>query len=105
MLAQGQAWKSEGWPSGGGDLGRLIRERDWSAGPLGHSSDWPQSLRMAIDLILPAQAQIVVFWGEDYRAFYNDAWKARVKAAYGADAELTWFDAPVIIQGKAGMNP
>ena len=42
---------------------------------------------------------------EAARAFYNDAWKARVKAAYGADAELTWFDAPVIIQGKAGMNP
>lgn len=39
------------------------------------------------------------------RAFYSDAWRARVKATYGADAELTWFDAPVIIQGKAGMTP
>ena len=37
-------------------------------------------------------------------AFYSDAWRARVKATYGADAELTWFDAPVIIEGKAGME-
>jgi hypothetical protein len=39
------------------------------------------------------------------RSFYSDAWRARVKATYGADAELTWFDAPVIIMGKAGMAP
>jgi hypothetical protein len=37
------------------------------------------------------------------RDFYSDTWRARVKSTYGADAELTWFDAPVIIQGKAGM--
>jgi hypothetical protein len=37
-------------------------------------------------------------------AFYSDAWHARVKATYGADAEITWYDAPVIIQGKAGMD-
>jgi hypothetical protein len=42
---------------------------------------------------------------EAARAFYDDPWHARVKAAYGADAEMTWFDAPVIIQGKAGMTP
>lgn len=39
------------------------------------------------------------------RAFYSDTWHARVKAAYGSDAELTWFDAPVIVQGKAGRAP
>ena len=39
------------------------------------------------------------------RAFYSDQWKARVAATYGAPAELTWFDAPLVIQGKAGMAP
>lgn len=39
------------------------------------------------------------------RAFYNQAWHDRVKATYGVDAEMTWFDAPVIIEGKAGMAP
>lgn len=40
---------------------------------------------------------------EAAKAFYSDAWKAQVKSTFGADAELTWYDAPVIIQGKAGM--
>ncbi len=39
------------------------------------------------------------------RAFFNQTWHDRVKATYGADAEVTWFDAPLIIQGKAGMAP
>ena len=38
------------------------------------------------------------------RAFYNDAWKAGVLKTFGAAADLTWFDAPVIIQGRAGMS-
>lgn len=42
---------------------------------------------------------------EAARAFFNQTWHDRVKATYGADAELTWFDAPVIIEGKAGMAP
>ena len=37
------------------------------------------------------------------KAFYSDKWKSGVQSTFGAPAELTWFDAPVIIQGKAGM--
>lgn len=37
------------------------------------------------------------------RAFFSDSWKAQVAAAYGSAAELTWFDAPLVIQGQAGM--
>ena len=37
------------------------------------------------------------------RAFFSDTWKTQVVAAYGSLAELSWFDAPLIIQGQAGM--
>ncbi len=37
-------------------------------------------------------------------AYYNDTWKARVTKTYGAPAELTFFDVPLVIQGAAGMN-
>jgi len=37
------------------------------------------------------------------RAFFTDAWKAQVTAAYGSPAEISWFDAPLVIQGPAGM--
>ena len=38
------------------------------------------------------------------QAFYSDVWRASVLKAYGAPADLTWFDAPLVIQGGAGMN-
>jgi PAS domain S-box-containing protein len=62
------------WPAGDGGLSALIRESDWAATPLGPSGSWPQSLRTAIDLMLGAHAEIVLFWGPDYIAFYNDAY-------------------------------
>ncbi len=37
------------------------------------------------------------------RAFFSENWRAEVAAAYGSAAELTWFDAPLVIQGPAGM--
>jgi hypothetical protein len=37
------------------------------------------------------------------QAFFSDSWKAGIVSTYGAPAELTWYDAPLIIQGKAGM--
>ena len=57
----------------GGEIGRLIAERDWSRSPLGPPSSWPPELRDSVRLILPAEVQIVMFWGEEYVALYNDA--------------------------------
>lgn len=31
--------------------------------------------------------------------FYTDAWHARVRSQWGAPAEVSWFDAPVAIEG------
>jgi len=44
------------WPIGGGELGRLIRQKDWSDSPLGPISEWSNSLRAAVNLMLPAAA-------------------------------------------------
>jgi hypothetical protein len=51
---------------------RRIREFDWAATPLGPIEHWPQSLRTTLDLMLPADAQIALFWGSQFLAFYND---------------------------------
>ena len=37
------------------------------------------------------------------RDFFSEAWKAKITASYGSPAEMVWFDAPLIIQGRAGM--
>lgn len=33
-------------------------------------------------------------------AFYNESWRARVLKTYGAPAEVTFFDVPVVVESK-----
>ncbi len=77
-------------------MGALMRARDWSTSPLGPSSAWPGSLKAAVGLMLPAQAQIVLFWGPDYVALYNDAYAPTIGAkhprALGRPAVESWTE-------------
>ncbi|KAK0350018.1 hypothetical protein LTR94_030726, partial [Friedmanniomyces endolithicus] len=58
----------------GGDMGRRIAAYDWASSPLGPVEDWPAVLRHTLAVILPAQAEIVLFWGAEQVALYNDAY-------------------------------
>src|SRR5689334_18600491 len=60
--------------AGGGDMGRRIREFDWSANPLGPIEGWPQSLRSALGICLNSNFPIAIYWGSDLGLLYNDEW-------------------------------
>ncbi|MFO1079785.1 MAG: response regulator [Reyranellaceae bacterium] len=80
--------------AGGGELGRLIREYDWSATPLGPPAAWPHSLRMAVRLMLTSRQPIWIGWGRELAYFYNDPYKAIIggkhPAALGRPAREVW---------------
>ncbi|MDP9797090.1 signal transduction histidine kinase/CheY-like chemotaxis protein [Catenuloplanes nepalensis] len=59
----------------GGEMGARMRDLDWSATPLGPPATWPPVLRGAVALMLASRAQIVIFWGPEYVALYNDAYR------------------------------
>lgn len=84
------------WPAHGGDTAGLIRAIDWQRHPLGPVSHWPPALRTSIDLMLPAQAQMVVFWGPELITFYNDAYAPTIGLkhpdALGAPASRAWAE-------------
>src|SRR4029079_19281038 len=61
--------------AGGGELGALMRAVDCSTTPLGPVSEWPQSLRSVVSMLLPSKAQIILFWGPDFVCLYNDAYR------------------------------
>jgi PAS domain S-box-containing protein len=67
---------SGGWLSGGGELGGLIRECDWSKTPLGPLESWPQSLQTAVSICVASRFPIVLYWGAEYVVLYNDAYSA-----------------------------
>src|SRR6266481_116759 len=74
QLTQVSQAEAQGWLFGGGKMGQLIRSMDWSKTSLGPMESWPQSLRSAVSILLPSKAQIVLFWGPDLIALYNDAY-------------------------------
>ena len=63
------------WLAGGGEMGKLIRAHDWAKSPVGAIESWPQSLRSAVSILVPSKAQIILFWGPELVAIYNDAYR------------------------------
>lgn len=61
--------------SGGGEMGRLTRQKDWSKTVVGDVQAWPQSLRTTIGIILHSKFPMFLFWGESLTCFYNDAYR------------------------------
>ena len=60
---------------GGGELGALIRAKDWSTTPLGPSDTWPQSLKTTLGIVLNSRYPMFVFWGQQLIKIYNDGYK------------------------------
>jgi len=61
--------------SGGGEMGRLTREKDWSKTAVGDPEHWPQSLRTTLSIILNSKFPMFLFWGPELICFYNDAYR------------------------------
>ncbi|MCI4064808.1 SpoIIE family protein phosphatase [Micromonospora sp. R77] len=80
----------------GGEMGSRLRAFDWSTTPLGDPTGWPPALLHAVSMMLSSRAQIVMFWGEDHRAFYNDAYVptigAKHPAVIGQPASRHWVE-------------
>jgi len=90
--------------SGGGEMGKLIRSKDWSKTPLGSPETWPQSLRTTVSLCLASNFPISIAWGPDRVQIYNDGYWPITgdmhPSSMGQDFKECWFSAwPVI--GKA----
>lgn len=96
MLSETTARQSTetGFLADGGELGALMSARDWSDSPLGHPRDWSRTLKTTVGMMLAAQAQIVLFWGPDFVALYNDAYAPGIGAnhprALGRPAIENW---------------
>ncbi|MEV1289979.1 SpoIIE family protein phosphatase [Micromonospora sp. NPDC049679] len=78
----------------GGEMGGRIRGLDWSGTPLGAPHTWPASLSHAVSMMLASQSQIVMFWGDEHVAFYNDAYLPTIgrkhPGALGRPAREHW---------------
>lgn len=60
---------------GDGEMARLMRGHDWAATPLGPAEQWPNSLKVALRLLLTSKFEMWLGWGRDIHFFYNDAYR------------------------------
>ena len=115
---------------GGGEMGERIRRHDWSRHPLGEPSRWPQSLRIAIRLMLTSRYAMWLGWGPELFFFCNDAYlptlgvkrewflgeparkvweeiwsdiKPRVESVL-EDGRATWDESLLLFLGRSGFS-
>ncbi len=64
----------EEWVPGGGALGRLVQQFEWDKTPLGPIERWPQSLKIAVRILLTSRFAMWMSWGPELTFLYNDAY-------------------------------
>ena len=103
--------ESPSFVAGGGDLGECIRAFDWSATPLGPLSEWPQSLKTAVRIMLTSRQPIWIGWGKDLIYLYNDPYKSIIGGkhpwALGRPTQEVWREiwpdiAPMLATAMGG---
>ncbi len=78
------------------EISRLIGSGNLDDSILGPPSTWPLCLRSAVEIMLPAMAQIVIFWGPDLIALYNEPYAPTIgqrhPKAFGRPAQENWAE-------------
>ena len=59
----------------GGEMLRLIREKDWSRSPIGPVERWSPTLKIMVDFLLANRFPLLLWWGPQYVSIYNDAYR------------------------------
>jgi PAS domain S-box-containing protein len=78
-------------------IGRDLAAVDWSATPLGHPDEWPQSLQTAVSILLSSRFSMWMAWGPQLTFFCNAAYRrdtlgSKYPWALGQPASEVWAE-------------
>jgi len=80
-----------------GEMGRRIRQADWSKTSVGARAAWPAALRVALEVALLSRIPCYIAWGSAHALFYNDAFAPMLGSkhpqALGMSVPEVWPDA------------
>ncbi|MDR0278066.1 MAG: response regulator [Paucimonas sp.] len=80
--SEGCTTLSAGFLHHGCAISGLLQAFGRESSPLGLPGDWSPGLQAAMAMLLPAQAQIVLFWGPQFVALYNEAYAPTIGAKH-----------------------
>ncbi|MBU2664091.1 SpoIIE family protein phosphatase [Actinoplanes bogorensis] len=83
--------------AGGGDVGQDLLGVAWEQTPLGRPSQWPQSLRTAVSILLSSRFPMWMAWGPELTffcnaAYRNDTLRSKYPWALGRPASEVWAE-------------
>ncbi|MGN6369708.1 MAG: ATP-binding protein [Phycisphaerae bacterium] len=88
-------------------MARRIADFDWSSTPLGPIDQWPQSLRIAVSIVLNSRFPMFVWWGPALINIYNDGYipmlGKRHPTALGRPARDSWNDIWDVVGAQADL--
>ncbi len=108
---QNESYESVPLPSGGGEMGQLIKKFKWVGTALGPLNSWPQVLRILVDLMLNSSQPMFIVWGTKHTLLYNDAYAeilASKHPALGLPFDRVWNEIwetdlePIVKKAYAG---
>ena len=92
-----QSSSTSSFPLGGGEMGALIRAKDWHSTPLGPIESWPRTLKTTVQNAVNTSFPMAVSWGENLYQIYNDAFAelmgAKHPSGLGRSARDNWREA------------
>lgn len=82
---------------GGGEMGKMIRSKNWEETPLGDPSKWHQSLKAVVAITLNNPFGKHISWGKEFIQIYNDGYrpilgKSKHPDALGISAKITYAE-------------
>ncbi|RZI87688.1 MAG: hybrid sensor histidine kinase/response regulator, partial [Variovorax sp.] len=89
---------------GQSEMAQLMRRHDWAATPLGPPEHWPESLKVALRILLTSRFEMWLGWGPDIAFFYNDAYRPTLgikhPAALAQPTQTLWAEIWDDIKGR-----
>ena len=81
----------------GGEMGNLMRNKDWSQTAIGTPDTWPVQLKQLTATVLNTPSAMLICWGDTFTQIYNDAFSTilgenRHPRALGITASETFSD-------------
>lgn len=70
----------------GGEMGELMRSKDWSKTPLGDPEEWPKSLCTMVSVMLNNPFGMYIAWGKEFTQLYNNSFRPILGSTKHPDA-------------------
>ena len=84
-----------------------VETYDWSDTPLGSISQWPETLKVAYQIIMRSRFPMFIWWGPELINIYNDAYAPmlgkRHPEALGRPAAEVWYEIWDIVGKQANL--